>query len=172
MRVRNSARRASLTRISHVILALVVPGFVVGRPVTAQEPPRERPAAVPQEWSLPIVDLPPGLERVLRDYEAAWWAGDGARLANVFTPDGMILPSGQQPQRGRAAVAASHTRPGPGLRLVAFAYAAGDTVGYIVGGYRIFSIGREGKFVLAVRRRPGGPWLIAADIANVNGSSL
>jgi hypothetical protein len=151
-------------------LVLLILAFAIPEVVRAQDTPRERRSAMAGEWSLPVVGLPPELDRVLRDYEAAWRAGDGAGLADVFTPDGMILSSGQLPQRGRDAVRASRTRPGSGLQLVAFAHATGDTVGYIVGGYRVFSIGPEGKFVLALRRRPGEPWLIAADIENGNGS--
>ncbi len=118
-------------------------------------------------WPLPTVQLPAELARVLRDYEAAWKAGDGARLAEVFTADGFILPNGRLPQRGTAAIAASHTKPGGDLQLVAFAFAAADTVGYIIGGYRYpDSVGPGGKFVLALRRERNGPWKIAADIEN------
>ncbi|MFL5539724.1 MAG: DUF4440 domain-containing protein, partial [Longimicrobiaceae bacterium] len=55
------------------------------------------------------------------------------------------------------------------LRLRAMGYAAGDLVGYIVGGYRYGdAAGDAGKFVLALRRTPGGPWMIAADMDNFN----
>lgn len=118
-------------------------------------------------WPLPTVELPAPLARVLRDYEVAWKAGDGTRLADVFTADGFILPNGQLPKRGTAAIRASHTRPGGDLQLVAFGYATADTVGYIVGGYRYpDSVGPGGKFVLALRRDRAGQWRIAADIEN------
>ena len=118
-------------------------------------------------WPLPTVELPGPLVRVLRDYEAAWKAGDGVRLAEVFTADGFILPNGQLPERGTTAIQASHQRPGGELQLVAFGYATSDTVGYIIGGYRYpTTVGPGGKFVLALRRDGKGAWRIAADIEN------
>ena len=130
-------------------------------------PPRAATAQPKASWPLPTVDLPAEVGQALRDYEVAWKAGDGARLAQVFTSDGFILPNGRLPQRGTAAIAGSHTTPGGDLQLVAFAYATADTVGYIVGGYRYpGSVGPGGKFVLALRRDRAGRWLIAADIEN------
>lgn len=41
-------------------------------------------------------------------------------------------------------------------------------MGYIVGAYGYGEGGETGKFVLALRREPGGPWMIAADIDNGN----
>lgn len=121
----------------------------------------------PNAWPLPTVELPPEMAIVLRDYEKAWKAGDGARLAQVFTADGFVLPSGQLPRRGTAEIARWHTTPGGDLELVAFAFAAADTVGYIVGGYRYPTTkGPGGKFLLALRREAGRAWRIAADIEN------
>jgi ketosteroid isomerase-like protein len=120
-------------------------------------------------WPMPVVSLPPELDRVLRDYEAAWQAGDGEGLAKVFTSDGIILPSGKLPERGTAAIRASHTEPGGDLELVAFAWATGDTVGYIVGGYRYpTTTGPGGKYVVALRKGRDGRWRIAADIENAS----
>ena len=116
------------------------------------------------------VALPPELDRVLRDYEAAWKAGDGKRLAAVFTEDGFALSNGRLPIRGRAAIEAWHTRPGGDLQLRAFAYSTSDSVGYIVGGYGYPGItGPGGKFLLALRRGSDGRWLIAADMDNSAG---
>ena len=120
-------------------------------------------------WPLPTVELPPALSRVLRDYEAAWKAGDGARLAQVFTSDGFVLSSGMLPLRGRNAIKGWLKRPSGDLQLVAFAYATSDTVGYIVGGYRYpQTSGPGGKFVLALRTDATGVWRIAADIENLS----
>lgn len=121
-------------------------------------------------WPLPVVALPAELDRVLRDYEVAWKAGDGAKLAKVFTDDGIILPAGKLPERGTAAIRASHTQPGGDLQLVAFAWATGDTVGYIVGGYRYpTTTGPGGKYVVTLRKGRDGMWKIAADIENASG---
>src|SRR5215207_5830723 len=100
---------------------------------------------------LPTVELPKALDRVLRDYESRWQAGDPAALASLFTEDGMALSNGRPPAAGRAAIAEAYGQSGGKLRLRGLAYATGDTVGYIVGAY---SWGADtadtGKFVLAL----------------------
>ena len=118
---------------------------------------------------LPTVALPPELDRVLRDYERAWRARDAAGLAALFTDDGFVLSSGRPPVRGRSAVQERYTGSGGPLHLRAVSYAVDDTVGYIIGTYGGTAADlNEGKFVLALRRRPGGPWRIAADMDNTN----
>ncbi len=119
---------------------------------------------------LPTVTLPADLDRVLRDYERAWRAGDPQALAALFTPDGFVLQPRRAPVRGREALAAVYAGQGGGdLRLRALAYAAADTVGFIVGEYRYGDAATDaGKFTLTLRRRPGGPWLIFSDMDNGN----
>lgn len=64
----------------------------VSRPGFAQDPTALQP--------LPSVNLPPALDRVLRDYERAWQARDAAGLAALFTEDGMTLSNNNnQPPR-------------------------------------------------------------------------
>lgn len=130
------------------------------------------PAAAPAQdttAALPSVTLPPALDRVLRDYERAWTARDAQALAALFTTDGFVLRPGHPPVRGRDGIARAYAGAGGPLSLRAMAFAVGDTVGYIIGGYS----GRpgapdDGKFVLAVRRDASGRWLIAADMDNGN----
>ena len=113
------------------------------------------------------VTLPPALDRVLRDYEAAWEAGDGARLASLFTEDGFALNNGSLPTQGRPRIAQMLSQPGGDLQLRAFAWGAADSVGYIIGGFRYpGTTGPGGKFLLALRKGPDGRWLIAADMDN------
>ena len=139
-------------RPATALLALLLPAVAA-----AQDAPR----------ALPSVDLPPTLERVLRDYERAWAAGDAAGLATLFTEDGFVLSNGAEPIRGRDAIRRKYANAGGPLRLRALGYATADTVGYIVGAYRYGDATVDGgKFVLALRREPGGRWLIAADIDN------
>ncbi len=81
----------------------------------------------------------------------------------------MTLSAGRPLRRGRAAIQEGYSGAGGPLSLRAVAYVTDDTVGYIIGGYS----GQPGqpdigKFVLALRRSPGGPWRIAADIDNSN----
>lgn len=113
---------------------------------------------------LPSVDLPPELDRVLRDYERHWKASNGAALSELFTGDGFIARGPWI--RGREAIRAAYsTLSGGDLRLRAVGYATSDTVGYIVGGFRYGDASIDGgKFILALRRAPRGEWKIAADL--------
>jgi hypothetical protein len=123
--------------------------------------------------ALPSVNLPPELDRVLRDYERAWQAQDADGLAALFAADGYVLSDTRPPVRGRAAIREAYAHAGGPLWLRALAYAQNGAVGWIVGGYRHRSSGPDdGKFVLALRRGNNGlsnpPWEIAADIDNSN----
>lgn len=128
-------------------------------------------AAPLQQVSTPAdasIVLPPELARVLTDYEAGWKAGDADALAQLFTEDGFVLPSGQLPVRGRAAIRNLYTRSGSPLSLRAFAYGMKGEVGYIIGGYSS-ERGKpdQGKFTLTLRKS-GGRWLIVSDMDNSN----
>jgi ketosteroid isomerase-like protein len=143
-----------MTRIRQIFAALIV----ATGPVDAQERSPLGP---------PVVSLPQELARVLRDYEAAWKAGDGPRLAALFTEDGMALQNSSLPHVGRVDIAASIKGPGGDLQLHAIGYATSDSVGYIIGGFRYpGSRGPGGKFLLALRKGNDGRWLIAADMDN------
>ena len=114
------------------------------------------------------VTLPPELARVLTDYEAGWQAGNAAALAQLFAEDGYVLPQGQEPVKGRAAIEKLYTRKGSPLALRAFAYATDGDVGYILGGYGP-EPGKpeDGKFTLTLRKE-NGRWLIVSDMDNPN----
>jgi ketosteroid isomerase-like protein len=128
---------------------------------TRQGTPPQAPAP------LPSVTLPPELDRVLRDYERNWKASDGTALSELFTDDGFINRNGWI--RGRDAIRQAYARSGGDLRLRAIAFATGDTVGYIVGGYRYGEAATDGgKFILTLRRAPRGDWKIAADLDAAN----
>lgn len=118
----------------------------------------------------PSVTLPPGLDRVLRDYERAWAAGDTAALARLFAPGGMALPNGRPPARGaeeiRAAYAAGSGSP---LSLRALDFAVSGDLAYVIGGFGAAPDRPDfGKFVLVLRRGAGDRWLIVADMDNAN----
>ncbi len=121
---------------------------------------------------LPSVTLPTELERVLRDYERAWQAGDAAAVSLLFAEDGFVLSNGEPAVRGRPAIRAAYQQAvGGPLRLRALGFAVDDTIGYIIGAYgysRDPDWQDTGKFILALRRAPVGPWLIAGDIDNTN----
>ena len=120
--------------------------------------------------TLPSVNLPSELDRVLRDYERAWRAGDAAGLAALFAEDGFVLQGGRAPVRGRDAIRTAYTgQGGAGLRLRALAYSVADTVGYVIGAYGYGETpGDQGKFTLTLRRSRGGPWQIFSDMDNAS----
>jgi ketosteroid isomerase-like protein len=137
--------------------------------LTAPDALRAQDALAPSPAPLPTATLPTEIDRVLRDYERGWRAGDEAALAALFAEDGFILQNGRLAVRGRAAIQQAYAESGGPLRLRALGFAADDSVGYIVGAYG-YGEGEAdmGKFVLALRRAPGGPWMIAADIDNMS----
>jgi len=146
----------------HRLLALACLVAISG--TAAGQSPTDQSAA-----PLPSVALPPGLDRVLRDYERAWTARDPGALSLLFTEDGFVLASGRPPVRGRSAIREVYRNSGGPLALRALAYATADTIGYIVGAFATAPGGPDvGKFVLPIRRDPSGRWLIAADIDNGN----
>jgi len=150
--------------VVRLLLTAAVLAHAGARLAGAQAAPA--PAAPPPP---PSVTLPPELDRVLRDYERAWQARDAAGLAALFAEDGFVLANGRPPARGRDAIRAAYAGAGGPLSLRALAYAAEDSVGFIIGAYAPGAgSGDIGKFVLALRRPGGGrgPWLIAADIDN------
>lgn len=137
--------------------------LTIASPCVAQNTP----AAPPP--TLPSVTLPPELDRVLRDYERGWRAGDEAGLAALFAEDGFILQNGRPPVRGRDGIQQAYAGSDGPLRLRALSYAAGDSIGYIIGTYGYGEGDADmGKFVLALRRGADGRWLIAADIDNAS----
>jgi len=143
--------------IRRLACVLVLCGIVT---VAGQEPPLV---------AEPSIQLPPELDRVLRDYERAWSSKDAAALSQLFADDGYVLPNGGPPVKGRTAIRNHYTGAGGPLFLRAYKYAADGTVGYIIGGYA-GEKGRPdiGKFTLTLRKGGDGRWLIVSDMDNAN----
>jgi len=140
--------------------AVLVSMLLVAAPARAQEAPGAE---------LPSIDLPSDLDRVLRDYERAWRAGDAPALAALFAPDGFVMAPGHPPVRGRTAIEQHYVGRGGPLSLRAFAFAAEGSIGYILGGYSADpALPDGGKFVLTLRRGSNGRWLIVSDMDNGN----
>ena len=119
--------------------------------------------------ALPTVTLPPELQRVLADYEAAWQKSDAGSLASLFAPNGFVLSQGQEPVRGREAIEKHYTGKGGPLALRALAFEMEGTVGYIIGAYSPRRGEPDaGKFTLTLRKGAGGRWLIFSDMDNAN----
>jgi ketosteroid isomerase-like protein len=119
---------------------------------------------------LPSVQLPPELDRVLRDYEKHWSANKPADVAALFTADGMALPNGSPPAVGAAQIAAAYARhAGKPLALRAMHYTASADMAYIIGGFASAAGAPDGgKFVLVLKKGADGKWMIAADMDNMN----
>jgi ketosteroid isomerase-like protein len=117
---------------------------------------------------VPSIELPAELDRVLRDYEAAWSARDPKALAALFAEDGFVLQNGHPPVRGRDAIAAAYAGHGGPLALRALAFSTDGSAGWIIGAYA-GQAGKpdEGKFILALKKS-GTRWMIAADMDNSN----
>ena len=119
----------------------------------------------------PSVELPPELDRVLRDYERHWSAGQAAELAALFVEEGLIQRGGTW-IRGRDAIQAAYQNASGPLRLRAIEYASDDEVGFIVGAYgygETLPVPDGGLFVLTLRRGPSGAWLIVSDLDRSGG---
>lgn len=120
---------------------------------------------------LPSVDLPPELDRVLRDYESFWRAGDAEALVTLFTEDGFVVRHGGW-IRGTDRLRDSLEGTSSDLLLRAVAFDHDDRVGYIIGAY---GYGEDaatvdtGLFVLTLRRAADGRWLITADLDRGSG---
>lgn len=121
---------------------------------------------------LPSITLPKELDRVLRDYEAAWSRGDASALSKLFADDGFVMQSGRAPVRGRAAIQQAYTgSSGGALKLRALAASVSDSIGYIVGAYAYGDNPTDvGKFTLTLKRVKSGPWLIFSDMDNASRS--
>ena len=161
--------------LAFLTLAGVVSSAAFGQqPSSIAPPPRAAPqiAHLPTPTPappLPSVELPPELDRVLRDYERAWAAQNGEALSRLFTEDGFAMPNGAPPIRGRAALRRSYGRSGRPIVLRALAFATEGTTGHIIGGFRRRDETDDlGKFILVLRKGKDGRWLIAADIDNSN----
>lgn len=138
-------------------------GERIVKQVFRKQAPLSPQASPPRQTS---IGLPRELDRVLRDYERFWKAGNAAALSELFTTDGFVARRGGW-VRGRTAIREGYAGVGSDLRLRSLAYAVADSVGYIVGAYGYGDAAANsdaGSFLLAIRRPAGGRWLIAADL--------
>lgn len=147
----------------HQFITVITSLMLLSRPLAAQ------PGGTRSD-SLPSIQLPAPLDRVLRDYERAWRAADVAGLVALFTDDGFVLQPERAPARGRMALARVYQGQGGGdLRLRALAFGQSDSIAYIIGAYGYGKRPADmGKFTLALRRSPDGRWLIASDMDNAS----
>ena len=99
----------------HRISVLAV-GLVLIYSVSSAQDVRVSARIIDVQEQNPTVNLPPELDRVLRDYERHWKAKDGAALSALFTEDGFIARGPWI--RGRDAIRTAYsTSSGGDLRL-------------------------------------------------------
>jgi ketosteroid isomerase-like protein len=141
----------------------------------AQAPPSPAPKAAPPATACPqpSVPLSSPLDRVLRDYEAAWEKGDEKALAALFSEDGFVMAMGGLPVRGRAAIEQHYaTSGGSTLSLRAIAFATEGSTGFILGCYATKAGEADiGKFTLTLKKDSTGRWFIFSDMDNPNRQS-
>ena len=140
---------------SKPLLTIVLPALAPVS-VSAQDAPHPQPS----------VALPAELDRVLRDYERHWKAGDADALAALFVPEGLIVRGGTW-IRGTDAIREAYESAGGSLRLRAVEFAKNDGLGYILGAYGYGdepSFEDGGLFVLTLRTDANGRWLIVSDM--------
>lgn len=117
----------------------------------------------------PSVELPEALARVLTDYEAAWRSRDAEALSGLFAEDGFVLPNGNPPVKGRAAIKTFYSSSGGDLSLRALAFGAEGSVGYIICAFsRQKGEPDIGKYTLTLRKEATGHWMIVSDMDNGN----
>lgn len=124
------------------------------------------PSQRPPPEALASVELPPDLERVLREYERHWHAGNADSLAALFTEDGFVARRGGW-IRGRTGLQEALQRTSSDLRLRAVSYAIDGRVGYILGAYGYGNeqfVPDRGLFILTLLRGEDGRWVISADL--------
>ena len=134
--------------------------WTASAPVAGQSAPEQRPE--PQ----PSVDLPGELDRVLRDYEKHWSAGEAEELSRLFVEEGLIVRQGTW-IRGREAIQAAYRNASGPLRLRAVEFDADESLGFIIGAYGYgaeLPVTDRGLFVLTLRRDASGRWLIVSDM--------
>jgi len=119
---------------------------------------------------LPTVALPPDIARVLQDYARAWQANDPVALSQLFTADGMALPSGQPAAQGAQSIRKAYSQgAGSPLSLRPIAYGASGELAYVIGNWGPSADRPDfGKFTLVLRRGADGRWLIVSDMDNAN----
>ncbi len=109
--------------------------------------------------------LPPGLQRVLDGYTAAWAARDAKALAALFAEGRTVVPNACAPAKNRVEIEQCYTGHGGPLHLRALDHSYSGDLAYIIGEYaEKAGDPAGGKFVLTLTKGADGNWLIVADM--------
>jgi ketosteroid isomerase-like protein len=107
-------------------------------------------------------------------YLDAYHRNDAEALASLYASTGILLPPGRPLIRGREAIRRFWEQGMEAdfqMENLEIGVSAGT--GYAVGRYFIppddENDAESGKYVIMVRRQPGGAWAVAADIWNEDG---
>jgi uncharacterized protein (TIGR02246 family) len=113
--------------------------------------------------------------RVMAEYEAAYHRNDAAAMAQLYAPNGLLLPPGRELIRGRDAIRKFWEQGmEAGFQMETLQVSAGIGTGFAVGRYYIpadaENDAESGKYVITFERQPDGVWRVAADIWNEDGN--
>lgn len=119
------------------------------------------------------------IAKVRAAYQQAAAAQDAAALAKLFAPDGEEMPPNAPAAKGRAAIEAYHKQFAQqfmvhGVTITATATRVAGAVAYDVGTYKQTLMAQKGggmfddtgKYVVLLRKDPGGAWLLTHVIYN------
>jgi uncharacterized protein (TIGR02246 family) len=118
-----------------------------------------------------------GLTRLQTDWLAAANAKDSTRLAALYAENAMLMPPNAAMAKGRPAIQAvwqgMMDENARDITLTAIDRSVCGDLGYEAGTYTL-NMGApggpvasdKGKYLMTVRRGPGGKWLIQNDIFN------
>ena len=109
------------------------------------------------------VAMPSDVERLLREYEAAWRTGDAHALANLFTEDGYVLPPNGPQVEGRVSIEAHFQDVEGVITLEPDRVAIDDEVGSVGGRVRSGANSVE-TFSFVLRRDAEGRWRIVSHL--------
>ncbi|HEU4588902.1 MAG TPA: SgcJ/EcaC family oxidoreductase [Gemmatimonadales bacterium] len=151
------------------IVPLVLPAALVAWVAAAGPSSCGRPGAPAQSLAQRQIS------RVIADYQAAYHHNDAAAMAELYAPDGFLLPPGRELIRGRAAIQKFWEQGmEAGFQMETLQVSAGMGTGYAVGRYYIPADAENdaetGKYVITFERQPDGVWRVAADIWNEDGT--
>lgn len=115
------------------------------------------------------------ISRVMVEYEAAYHRNDAAAMAQLYAPNGLLLPPGRELIRGRDAIRKFWEQGmEAGFQMETLQVSAGIGTGFAVGRYYIpadaENDAESGKYVITFERQPDGVWRVAADIWNEDGN--
>jgi uncharacterized protein (TIGR02246 family) len=129
------------------------------------------PAACPPRDSPADAAARREVARVITRYLDAYRRNDPAALADLYAPDGILMPPGRPLIRGRDSIREFWEQGmEAGFQMENLEIGGSASTGYAVGRYFIppddENDAESGKYIITVKRQPGGAWLVAADIWN------